>query len=204
MDNVVASIVQEYKQWMLGATRSRTVVKGKARFSDAAELNFDLKNRIIVRYLQHEEQKFGVNLGWTDDATNQTGQHVARWFFTKKNGKQEPILYGETIALANGGEPSFLKFEHRTVGINLGWSDLPSFEWMLLGGKIGTPVSTQDWLAIYNSKSEGGECMIYFDRTVGGDIGWPSSSTWTDQLKGLAWEKVRREALDYMKKFAGV
>jgi hypothetical protein len=35
-------------------------------------------------------------------------------------------------------------------------------------------------------KSEGGEFLIYFDRTVGGDIGWPSSSTLGDQLKALA------------------
>jgi hypothetical protein len=39
--------------------------------------------------------------------------------------------------------------------------------------------------AIYNTKSEGGEVFMFFDRTVGGDIGWPSSQTWGTQLKDM-------------------
>ena len=100
-----------------------------------------------------------------------------------RNGKsEEPIRFGETIALGNGGDPSFLRYEERTVGINLGWSKTPVFEWKLLGGKIGDPVHTQEWIAIYNPNPEDGECLIFFDRTVGGDIGWPSSKTWGQQF----------------------
>ena len=39
-------------------------------------------------------------------------------------------------------------------------------------------------VALYNMK--GNECLIYFDRTAGGDIGWPTSQRWEDKLKSLA------------------
>jgi hypothetical protein len=75
-----------------------------------------------------------------------------------------------------------VRFKQRNVGINLGWSKKPVYEWKLLGGKIDQPVSTKDRIAIYNQVSEGGECLIHFERTAGGHIGWPSSETWAEQL----------------------
>ena len=44
---------------------------------------------------------------------------------------------------------------------------------------------TLDDLVLFNEKSEGdGEPLIYFDRTFGGDIGWPSSETVWGQIPG--------------------
>ncbi len=64
------------------------------------------------------------------------------------------------------------------------------FEWKLLGGKAGQEVATGQWFAIYNTK--GRECLLEFDRTVGGDIGWPSSKTWGDQLEDEIRDAVKK------------
>jgi hypothetical protein len=45
------------------------------------------------------------------------------------------------------------------------------------------------WLAIYNKRAA--DCLIYFDRSVGGDIGWSSSQTWTDQLGDILTNSVK-------------
>jgi hypothetical protein len=191
----VLDAIEMYKQWMIGATKPRSPVLPKETFKENPERNYNLKGKAIRKYLQHEKQTFGINLGWTDNATNETGNKVARWFFVRNGQSEEPIRFGETIALGNGGDPSFLRYEERPVGINLGWSKTPVFEWKLLGGKIGDPVYTQEWIAIYNSKAENGECLIFFDRTVGGDIGWPSSKTWGEQFGERFWKEVKEQAL---------
>jgi hypothetical protein len=197
MSNPVETLIELLKQWRIGVTKPRTMILPKLRFNEHPERNYSLKNSKTIKYLQHEHQTFGINLGWTDDATNATGEKVARWFFTRSTKDEGPIRYGEKIAIANGGDPSFVNFAHRDVGINLEYSDYPSFEWKLLGGKIGDPVYTHDLIAIFNEKSEGGECLVYFDRTVGGNIGWPSSKTWKDQvdLGDIPWKTISKEAL---------
>ena len=50
-----------------------------------------------------------------------------------------------------------------------------------------------DWLAIYNTKAQ--QPLIYFDRTVGGDIGWPNSETWPAQIA----DRVMRFIKDHWK-----
>jgi hypothetical protein len=159
-----------------------------------------VKNKVARKFLQHEQQTFGINLGWTDDAEPQTERKVARWFFPRRGHDTQGIRYGEIIALGNGEQPSFIRYEHRTVGVNLGWSESPVFEWKILGGKPGELVRTGEWVALFNMRSEShGECLIYFDRTVGGDIGWPSSKTWSDQIEQRvtdeAWSLLRDAAL---------
>jgi hypothetical protein len=96
--------------------------------------------------------------------------------------------------LGNGGDPSFIRYKERDFGVNLDWSKTPVFEWKILGGEFGDPVQMQDWIALYNEKEK--DCLIFFDRTVGGDIGWPSSTTWGQKLKKV----VKEEALDALRK----
>jgi hypothetical protein len=199
-DSVVEVVAELYKQWILGATKPRGPVLPKATFQEHPERNYSLKNKITHHYLQHEEEQFGINLGWTDDGSNATGDKVARWFFTRNGTTQAPIEFGETIALGNGEKPSFVKYEERTFGINLAYSDTPVFEWKILGGKKGDPVSTQSWIVLFNEK--GGECLIYFDRTVGADIGWPSSKTWSDQLGDLIEDDLKKAITNEVKQEA--
>jgi hypothetical protein len=174
----------------MGARRRRRVAaEAQIRRQPGAELQpGGLK---IDRYLQHEEQRFGINLGWTDDASAQTAAKVARWFFARESSDDGVLRYAETIALANGGDPSFVRYEDRTVGVNLGWSKTPVYEWKILGGTAGAPVQAGQKVALFNEKAN--ECLIYFDRTAGGDIGWPTSQRWEDQLKALA-VKAGKEA----------
>lgn len=184
-------VVDYFKQWKFNAGSTQPLVP-KASFSGPANRNLSLKNSRVRKLLQWEHQTFGINLGWTDDAEPATVKKVTRWFLTRRGTSTAPVTYGELLALGYGTSPSYVEYEKRTVGINLGWSDSPCFEWKLLGGPHGHPVRAGEWLAIYNKKA--GECLIYFDRSAGGDIGWPSSQTWTDQLGDILTDAVKEYA----------
>jgi hypothetical protein len=184
----VASLADDLKQWVLGGAGA---LRPKRKFDGSPERNFNLRGLKIDRYLQHEEQRFGINLGWTDDASAKTAAKVARWFFARESSDDGALRYAETIALANGGDPSFVHYEDRTAGVNLGWPKTSVYEWKILGGAAGTPVQAGQKVALFNEKAN--ECLIYFDRTAGGDIGWPTSQRWEDQLKAQA-VKAGKEA----------
>jgi hypothetical protein len=98
-----------------------------------------------------------------------------------------------SAARGYGKTPSFIRNAHRDVGIDLDWSERPVFEWKLLGGKSGQEIATGQWFAIYNTRAH--ECLLEFDRTVGGDIGWPSSQSWGDQLE----DRIRDAVEDHWK-----
>jgi hypothetical protein len=192
-------VVEYLKQFMFDPNHHRQGLFPKAQFSGPTDRNYNLKNSRTRKFLQWEEQTFGINLGWTDDAEPTTAVRVSRWFLTRQTSDQTPLRYGETIAMGYGKDPSFVRYEERTFGINLAWSNAPIFEWKLLGGPIGHSVSSGDWLALYNKRV--GDCLIYFDRTVGGDIGWPSSQTWTDQLGDVLTDAVKdhwKEAVTWL------
>jgi hypothetical protein len=186
------AILDELKQWMISNPSKPRRLLPKANFEGPADRNYDLKNKKVRKFLQHEEQDVGINLGWTDDAEPATAKKVARWFFMHKGGGNQPLTYGEPVAIANGKKPSFIRYKVRDIGINLDWSDTPVFEWILGGGKAG-PVSPNEYLAIYNQKA--GEFFIFFDRTAGADIGWPSSKTWGKQLSEKVIEEAKKEAV---------
>jgi hypothetical protein len=167
------------KQWMFDPNHPHHYLYAKSSFSGPASRNTNLKNKLERRFLQWESQTFGINLGWTDDASASTAVRVSRWFFTRSD-TTHPIRYGDRVAMGYGTDPSYIRYAERTFGINLDWSSTPKYEWKILGGKIGTPVRSGDWLAIYNTVTR--QPLIYFDRTVGADIGWPDSETWGDQV----------------------
>jgi hypothetical protein len=198
----VAALAAEFTQWFLANGKAEPILP-KASFGVHPERSFSLRGSRPRKFLQHEKQTFGINLGWTDNASSATEAKVGRWFVDRPGTDSGPIRYGETIALANGGSPSFLRYAERTVGINLEWSDAAAFEWKLLGGRAGSPVNARNPVAIYNTRAESGgsrgNFFIYFDRTVGGDIGWPDSTTWESKLvdlgSGLAWKVAKKLVL---------
>jgi len=192
-------VVDYLKQFMFDPNHQHHDLLTKTQFVGSADRNYNLKNSRTRKFLQWEEQSFGINLGWTDNADPSTAVKVSRWFLTRQTSQQAPVRYGESIALGYGKAPSFIRYEERTFGINLGWSDSPVFEWKLLGGRTGQPVRSGDWLAIYNKRA--GDCLIHFDRTAGGDVGWPSSQTWTDQLGDVLTKAVKehwKEAVTFL------
>ena len=184
-DRLVDEMVARYKQWSIGGAAADTPVVIKS--------NYNLHNKKTKKYLQYESQSWGINLGWTDDAHQVTADRVKQWRFERSGSAAGPILYGEEVAIYNTRDKKFVHYTHRDVGINLGWSEQPVYEWKLLGSEKGKPVLVGDPIAIYNEKDE--ECLIYFDRTVGGDIGWPSSKTWGAQVTDSAWSFGKKAAM---------
>jgi hypothetical protein len=189
----IDDLVERYKQWMIGANQDPGPLLPRPRWTEDPTEKYDLKNNQTDKFLQWEEQNFGINLGWTDDASPATALRVRRWFFARQGDDSSPIRYGEEIALAYGTKQSFLKWEKRDVGIDLAWSQPPVFEWKILGGNPGDAVNTQEWLALYNKREE--DCLLHFDRTAGANIGWPSSKTWGDQIPGRVWSWGKKQAL---------
>ena len=189
------------KQWtFLGSEAGE--VTSKTSFDGPADRNYALKNKQVRKFLQHEKMGPGViNLGWTDDAEPATAKRVTRWFIARKNATGGPVRYGEAVALGYGITPSFICNAHRTVGVDLEWSKSPVFEWKVLGGNLGSEVQTGDWVALYNDRAK--ECLLFFDRTVGGDIGWPSSKTWGAQLEDRVREAVKNHANNAYDKLLG-
>ncbi len=201
MDSLADFTPDNLKQWTFGGGTKGTALRQKERFDVHPDRNYTLKSRDPRKFLQHEKQRAGINLGWTDDAEPSTAAKVRRWFLNRREGSSEPITYGEPVALGNGGSPSYIRYKTRSMGINLDWSDAPIFEWRLMGGKVGSPVKTGEYLGIYNDASK--EFLIYFDRTAGGDIGWPSSQTWWDQGKDRVKKAAKKAAEDYVKNQLG-
>ena len=181
-----ARLMARYKQWMIGANATGLVYPNTT--SGPVSKKYNLKGLKIRKFLQYEKQGTfgGINLGWTNTASAGTAIDRAQWIFYRPGGpgaQLAPLVYGEPIALGwSKSGNSFLKYSKRNVGINLTWSD-PKFEWTILGGTPGTRVRRgQDFVILYNLTHQ--MPMMYFDRTQGGDIGWPDSSKWTQSTIG--------------------
>jgi hypothetical protein len=183
----VAPLVSKTKQWMFGSAGSGQVL-AKQTFTARNDRNYWLKNRMLRKFLQYEHQDFGINLGWTDDAEPATAGRVSRWFLALPNKADRPIRFGEPIAMGYGKDPSFVHFGSRTFGINLDWSNKPVYEWVVLGGRIGQPVLQDKYLAIYNRTAK--HFFMFFDRNVGGDIGWEDSKRWGTQLEDFVSDLI--------------
>ncbi|MDX1415062.1 MAG: hypothetical protein R3293_12775, partial [Candidatus Promineifilaceae bacterium] len=154
----------------------------------------------------HEKQRWGINIGWTNDADSNTEKRERQWFFVHDGSDAKPILYEEPIALGwKGKKNPYVRYAKRNFGINLKWSRGPSLEWQIIGGKKGTPVSTGEWVCLFNVRvgNKGGEPFIWFpSRAVGGHIGWPSSEGWFGQMSKWAGKEVNeaiKEARDKAK-----
>jgi hypothetical protein len=185
VDTVVTQLAESYKQWVFGAGRTGPLIPQNV-FSEGAEHLYNLKGTGERKFLQWESQQFGINIGWTDDASSETARRVSRWFFGRRGGGSGPVRFGESIAIGYGTVPSFLRYEDRTFGINLRWVAEPPYEWTVLGGVSGSPVNRGDRVALHNAKAGTAQVpgvLLSFDRTVGADLGWPDSKTWWDQVK---------------------
>ena len=114
-----ADVLEELKQWKVNRPSKPSRLLPKSGFGGPADRSYTLKNGKVRKFLQHEEQSVGINLGWTDDAEPSTGAKVARWFFARSGASDKPLVYGETLAIGNGGSPSFIRNKKRTAGIDL-------------------------------------------------------------------------------------
>jgi hypothetical protein len=194
IDEAAAELADKYKQWVIGPGPRRSVLT-QSSFREGSQRNYNLKGLAEDGdFLQWEHQHFGINLGWTGDHSASTATRVSRWFFARSGSGTGPLTYGETIAMGYGTDPSFIYYTSRTVGINLGWSSKPVFEWKVLGQPKGRPVQCGDRVAIHNAKAGSATVpgvLIAFDRTVGGDIGWPDSKTWVQQGQDILLKQAK-------------
>jgi hypothetical protein len=190
----IEQAAQAFTQWtILNVDATTTDVKPGTRY-----LLKNSRNRHFL-YYKNQGSFGGINLGFSDNAEPSTAKKVVHWEFVNRN--RTPVKYGEPVALRC--KDSYLHYGKRDVGINLKWSDSPVHQWWLYGGRPGTPVKTRDWVCIWNMHGEYGEPLIYFQRTIGGNIGWPSSKTLLEQ--GLDWAKeaVQKAVVEYFKSQAG-
>jgi hypothetical protein len=181
-------------QWRLGNLKgpSSDVRKGQ---------RYLLKNTTNRHFLHYKHQGTfgGINLGFTDDAEPSTAAKVVQWELVNRHGT--PVKFDEPVALRCRDD--YLRYGQREIGINLHWSDNPVYEWRLLGGKPGTALKTGVPFSIFNMHNADGEPLIYFQREIGGNIGWPSSKTLIDQ--GFEWAKdaAQKAIAEYLKSVAG-
>ena len=190
----VQQLAEYVKQWkILNLGGGQSDVRAGKRYL--------LKNSTNRHFLQYKNQGAfgGINLGFSDDAEPSTAAKLVHWEFVNRQRSQ--VKYDEPIAMRC--KDGYLRYGSRTVGINLVWSDNPVYEWRLLGGKPGTRVTTSDWFSIFNMHSQPGMPLIYFEREIGGNIGWPSSKTLMDQ--GFDWlkEAAQKALVEYFKSQAG-
>jgi hypothetical protein len=196
-ESQLAVVLDHLKQWKFSSMAKPATLVPKLQFSGPADRNYFLKNSAVRKFLQHEKQRVGINLGWTDDAEPSTAVRVTRWFLPRNSTSTAPVRYGETVALGCGESPSYIRHETRDVGVDLAWTENPAFEWRILGGEIGEPVDPNQYSALYNADIK--ECLIFFDRDAGADIGWPSSKTFLEQAESMLRDAIKnhlREAYD--------
>jgi len=198
-------MVNNFAEWQLGGGKfagAGQEVDVLNSWRENSGLAFNLKNGAQVRYIGWESQRWGVNLGYSSDATANTAHKMARWFFRRRDGSGPTVRYGELVAMGYGTSPSFYKYAHTAIGINLVNTGTPAYEWRLIGtpGTAGQPVKTGQWLAIWNEVEKG--FLIYFDRNMGWDAGWPDSQRWEDQLLDLVWNESKEAAEEYINSYA--
>jgi hypothetical protein len=187
-------VMASSRQWMIGANKTGLLYPNRTN-NGLASKDYNIKGLTRRKFLQYEKQGVfgGINIGWTNDASAGTATKSSKWYFSRPGASQKSLRYGEPIALAwRRGTDHYVKYGKKRVGINLSWSKKPSYEWAILGGKPGTSVKRGiDHVIIYNLKKK--QPLIYFDRRVGGHIGWPNSKSWEKQAYNFLKKNVSME-----------
>ena len=167
------------QQWMFSANSSGVVLLSEPKSTpNSSPIGYSLKNKSRRRFLQYEKQDYGINLGWTKNASAQTEQ-ASQGFAVTPPYNDRILRYGSVVALSWGQmSKPYLRYKKRKWGINLSWERNPSYEWKVLGGAEGSPVRQgKDWVILFNMTHA--EPMLFFKRKRGGNIGWPDSKNWS-------------------------
>lgn len=174
----IQSIPEKVVVWIFGGKPGN--LKSQNKYSTANAGNgYNMFCQTNTQFLTYLKTNVGINLGYT---TNSAEHKI---HFKLPDGKEREILTGEKVALGIGGGDAFLRYAHRTVGINLEWSADPSFEWRIYGptSEKGKPIPTGYQVAILNEKVEPeADFLVYLDRPAGADVGWTTSPDWKGKL----------------------
>jgi hypothetical protein len=71
-----AEVAGYLKQWMFDPNHAPHPLLAKPSFTGPTDRNTNLKNSRERKFLQWEKQTFGINLGWTDDASPATAVRI--------------------------------------------------------------------------------------------------------------------------------
>ena len=180
--------------WKLGGKAGN--LKSQNRYStDHTGNGYNMFCKTNSEYLTYKKTNVGINLGYTTNS----GEHKIH--FRLPDGQERDILTGEKVALGIGGGDAFLRYAHRTVGINLEWASNPAFEWRIYGATIdkGKPIPTESWVAIVNEKVEPeADFLVYLDRLAGADVGWTTSPDWKGKLVDWLTTEAFSELMKYL------
>ena len=153
---------------------------------------FTLRNVTDKEALKYGSRTWGINLVWDKN------MNLNNVKFEKQAGSGD-VKYTEPIAInVKGG--GYLKYEKRSVGINLGWSSTPVYEWKVAGGAENAPVRFGEMFALYNER--GADAVIYGNRPAGINLIWLK-----DYGKGWlrrAYDAAKGPGKDWLKKKFGL
>ena len=177
----MATIPAEVLVWTFGCKPGK--LRSQNQYSTANVGNgYSMHCRTNGQFLTYKDTNFGISLGY------KTAEECKTHFRLPDESERE-ILTGEKVALGIGGGRAFLYYAQRTVGINLDWSSLPKFEWLLFDetGEKVKPIPIGSLVAIINERVEPqADFLIHFDRTAGADVGWTSSPGQLENLTDFA------------------
>ena len=180
-------IPEKVKIWKLGGKTGNIVSQNN--YSDNTGYNLFCQSN--NKYLTWKKVPVGINLDFISDVA------VKKTHFRLPDGQVREIKSGELVAFGIGGGEAFLKYAHRTLGINLEWKQEPIYQWRIFGAnsQLGTPIAADSPVAIVNDKVEPSpDFLIYFDRPPGmADVGWTTSPDFFNKIVSAA-EKVAIEA----------
>ncbi len=181
--NIYEKMASVYQNWVINPNTNGSIRVSRAGGSDPI-YPLSIKGLTIRKFLQYEKNKYGINIGWTDNASSSTERASRKWWIQRSTKTTGPLRYGEKIAIGWFKNKSFIRYKSRKWGINLVWSKKPVYEWKVLGGKKGTKVPARsNRVILYNMKHR--QPMIYVYRDKGGHIGWPDSKPHIPFLKKL-------------------
>lgn len=136
----------------------------KTPVPDEGTFTYDLHNLTHNKCLKYESRPGPViNLSWGDPGASDNIR------FQRQSSLTNPIKFEEPIAIyvRQGG---FLIYKKRDLGINLGWSSAPQFEWKLLGGKAQDVVALGKPIGLYSMVEN--DSLVYDPRDWGINLRW--------------------------------
>ncbi|HEV7425582.1 MAG TPA: hypothetical protein VGQ46_04390 [Thermoanaerobaculia bacterium] len=178
-------IPEEVLVWSFGGKAGK--VKSQNEYStDNSGNGYNMHCRTNDRFLTYVKTTAGISLGYESSKDHKI-------HFRVMDGKERPILSGEKVAFGIGGGNAFLRYAHRTVGINLDWSGNPIFEWLIYSSSAnkGEPIPTGSPVAMINEKVQpDADFLVYMDRPGVAHVGWTSSPDWRKKITNWLTEEA--------------
>lgn len=191
--DVFKKMASMYQNWVINPNNKGSVMVSP-RGGSGPIYPVSIKGLTTRKFLHYEKNKYGINIGWTNDASKSTEKANRNWRIERSGNSSGPLRYGEKVAIGWMKNKPFIRYQSRKWGINLVWSDKPSYEWIVLGGK-GVVRSGSNRVILYNTKIR--QPMVYVRRTRGGHIGWPSSDPYVPFYKSVIHGKSKDCSEEY-------